>query len=103
MGKPLLTKKGVHQQAGVFGYMGKLPLKVGVYSIEDIVPTVLELMRLPIPKTLDGTSLIAGTESHETIVETRYIPGPLAWQLWRRCPVDPELPHSYLSQFSGHN
>ena len=60
VGKPLFTKKGVHQQAGIFGYVGKLSLKADmVYRIQDIAPTVLDLMRLPIPKNLDGTSLIA--------------------------------------------
>jgi len=63
VGKPLFTKKGVHQQAGIFSYLGALtPKSDAVYRIQDIVPTVLGLMALPIPKNIDGSPIIIENE-----------------------------------------
>ena len=66
-GKPLLTKKGIHQHEGVLGYIGRYNLSSGMpaYRLQDIVPTVLTLMALPIPGNLDGIAIlnVAGEKS----------------------------------------
>jgi predicted AlkP superfamily phosphohydrolase/phosphomutase len=54
-GKPLLTKKGIHKRQGLFVAYGARTLEPSIQpSIQDIVPTILQLMKLPIPKYLDG-------------------------------------------------
>lgn len=63
VGKPLLTKKGIHKRAGIFGYLGPQTLRSQTpLRIHDIVPTVLELMSLPIPKNLDGSPLLTSSK-----------------------------------------
>jgi predicted AlkP superfamily phosphohydrolase/phosphomutase len=66
-GKPLFTKKGVHRREGViFIYGNNLPLGLESARVHDLVPTVLSLMRLPMPESLDGKSLIGLQQTSTT-------------------------------------
>ena len=59
IGKPLLTKKGVHERAGIFAYSGNARARPDqVLRIQDLTPTVLGLLGLPIPKDLDGVPIM---------------------------------------------
>lgn len=58
-GKPLFTKKGVHRREGVLLVHG-VKLDLGAARVHDLVPTVLEMIKLPIPDRLDGRSLVRG-------------------------------------------
>ena len=65
-GKPLFTKKGVHQREGVVFFYGNAgdgkSINFSSAKIHDVVPTVLSFFKLPLPRNLDGVSLIASTE-----------------------------------------
>ena len=53
--KNLQTKRGRHRPEGLFISYGHFLPKIGpVVSIYDILPTLLTLLRLPIPDSLDG-------------------------------------------------
>ena len=57
-GKPLFTKKGVHRREGVlFIYGSNLTPRLDSPRVHDLVPTVLSLMKLPIPENIDGKSV----------------------------------------------
>lgn len=56
-GKPLYTKRGVHRREGVLIFAGG-ELKTDLPRVHDIVPTVLDLLKLPIPESIDGSSLV---------------------------------------------
>jgi len=59
IGKPLLTKKGVHKREGILLTYGKIKTEIhGAPRIEDLVPTILEVMRLPVPASIDGKALV---------------------------------------------
>ena len=59
IGKPLLTKKGVHKREGILLAYGKIKPEIhGAPGIEDLVPTILEMMRLPVPASVDGKPLV---------------------------------------------
>jgi predicted AlkP superfamily phosphohydrolase/phosphomutase len=62
-GKPLYTKKGVHRREGVlFLYGNDLKFKLDSPRVHDIVPTVMSVMKLPVPDAIDGKSLLEVTE-----------------------------------------
>jgi predicted AlkP superfamily phosphohydrolase/phosphomutase len=66
VGKPLLTKRGVHQRDGViFLYGDFFEADLSSARIHDIVPTILSLMRLPLPDDLDGKSLVRTSEQQQ--------------------------------------
>ncbi len=56
-GKPLFTKKGVHRREGLLLVYG-CSVKLDSPRVHDIVPTVLDLMKLPVPSNVDGRSLL---------------------------------------------
>jgi predicted AlkP superfamily phosphohydrolase/phosphomutase len=56
IGKPLYTKRGVHRREGVLMVAGK-DLNLESARVHDIVPTVLDLLKLPIPESIDGETL----------------------------------------------
>ena len=58
VGKPLITKKGVHQREGILLAYGCELEKVSP-RVHDLVPTVLHLLKLPVPENLDGKSLLS--------------------------------------------
>jgi predicted AlkP superfamily phosphohydrolase/phosphomutase len=67
-GKPLFTKKGVHRREGVlFIYSGSNSVKLESPRVHDIVPTVLDLMRFPIPENIDGKSLVQKQKEAELL------------------------------------
>jgi predicted AlkP superfamily phosphohydrolase/phosphomutase len=64
LGKPLLTKKGVHKREGILLTYGNIKTDNQTLArIQDLVPTVLETMKLPLPLTLDGKALIRKTST----------------------------------------
>jgi predicted AlkP superfamily phosphohydrolase/phosphomutase len=70
MGKPLLTKKGIHKREGILVFCGKgKPNSFIQARIHDIVPTVLSLMNLPIPSYIDGKPLNAKENVEEWKLE----------------------------------
>lgn len=61
IGKPHFWKKGAHRLHGVLIFRGPHSLRDTVTaSIYDILPTLLNLLRLPVPTYVDGVSLLAG-------------------------------------------
>jgi predicted AlkP superfamily phosphohydrolase/phosphomutase len=73
IGKPLLTKKGVHQKEGViflYGDLGAVDLSAA--KVHDVVPTILSMMKLPIPRNLDGRTLIKPETKISTTVPARH-------------------------------
>jgi predicted AlkP superfamily phosphohydrolase/phosphomutase len=69
-GKPLFTKRGVHRREGLLVFYGKDKLKAYSPRIHDIVPTVLEMMKLPCSRDIDGKSLLERTKrSEEPVTE----------------------------------
>ena len=60
-GKPLFTKKGVHRREGLLLVNG-CKLKDDTPRVHDLVPTVLHMMKLPVPDNIDGRSLLLDTE-----------------------------------------
>jgi predicted AlkP superfamily phosphohydrolase/phosphomutase len=63
-GKPLFTKKGVHRREGVLFIYGKdLALRMDLPRVHDLVPTVLELMKLPVPESIDGKSVVGTNQA----------------------------------------
>ena len=62
VGNPLLTKKGIHALDGILICYGEEGLRGTnlanrTLSVYDIVPTVLNLLKLPIPSYIDGVAL----------------------------------------------
>jgi predicted AlkP superfamily phosphohydrolase/phosphomutase len=56
--RPPFWKRGAHERDGILLYRGPVPIAAeSVSSIYDIVPTVLDMMHLPIPEFIDGISL----------------------------------------------
>ncbi len=62
-GKPLFTKKGVHQRDGLLLAYGCEIEREGP-RVHDLVPTVLHMLKLPVPENLDGRSLLLH-QTHE--------------------------------------
>ncbi|MGD0477845.1 MAG: alkaline phosphatase family protein [Nitrososphaerales archaeon] len=61
--KRFRSQKGGHRPEGILMIFGKSPsAPKGSANICDITPTILDLMRLPIPPNLDGTSLFADSD-----------------------------------------
>jgi len=60
VGRPLLTKKGIHKREGIFAYFGHSFARASdsTYRLQDVSPTVLDLMDLPIPKIMDGSPIL---------------------------------------------
>lgn len=56
-GKPLFTKKGVHRREGVLLVYGSR-LDLDAPRVHDLVPTVLDMMKLPVPDSIDGKPLV---------------------------------------------
>jgi predicted AlkP superfamily phosphohydrolase/phosphomutase len=56
-GRPLFSKKGVHQREGIMLVYGS-EFELESPRIHDIVPTVLGMLKLPIPENIDGKSLL---------------------------------------------
>ncbi|HYB03903.1 MAG TPA: alkaline phosphatase family protein, partial [Nitrososphaerales archaeon] len=56
-GKPLFTKKGVHRREGILLTYG-CEIKTDSPRIHDLVPTVLHMLKLPVPQNIDGRSLL---------------------------------------------
>jgi predicted AlkP superfamily phosphohydrolase/phosphomutase len=61
LGKPLYTKKGVHQREGILLVYGSR-LNMESPTVRDIVPTVLGMLKLPVPENADGNSLLVNHE-----------------------------------------
>jgi len=58
-GKPLFTKKGVHRREGVLLIYGShMSLRMDSLRVHDLVPTVLSMMKLPVPESVDGKSAV---------------------------------------------
>ena len=58
VGKPLLTKKGVHKREGILLTYGNVDTGgKNMPRVHDLVPTVLSLMKLPLPANIDGRNL----------------------------------------------
>jgi len=69
-GKPLFTKKGVHRREGVLLIYGSnLTLSIDSPRVHDLVPTVLRILKLPIPESIDGKSVVelSRTKSEEVL------------------------------------
>lgn len=63
-GKPSFSKKGSHRREGLFALLGRsLPVTVARVDIKDVAPSVLNLLRLPLPSHLDGIPVV-GTEAN---------------------------------------
>jgi predicted AlkP superfamily phosphohydrolase/phosphomutase len=60
-GRPLYTKRGVHRREGILIVEGA-NFKFDSPRVHDIVPTVLDLLKLPIPENIDGSSLVRAQE-----------------------------------------
>jgi predicted AlkP superfamily phosphohydrolase/phosphomutase len=71
VGKPLYTKKGVHKREGVLLSYG-CDLDFEAPRVHDIVPTVLDLLRLPVPDVLDGSSLVRKKETKPLDIAQRF-------------------------------
>ena len=56
-GRPLYTKRGVHRREGILMVAGA-NFKLDSPRVHDIVPSVLDLLKLPIPESIDGSSLV---------------------------------------------
>jgi len=67
VGKPLYTKKGVHQREGVLLVYGS-KLELESPTVRDVVPTVLAMLKLPVPESLDGNSLLLSKEQQAKIL-----------------------------------
>ena len=63
-GRPLFSKKGVHQREGIMLVYGR-DFELESPRIHDIVPTVLEMLKLPIPENIDGKSLLLKSHREE--------------------------------------
>jgi len=58
-GKPLFTKKGVHRREGALLVYGT-KLDLVAPRVHDLVPTALDMLKLPVRGSLDGRSLVIG-------------------------------------------
>lgn len=63
-GRPLYTKKGVHRREGILLVYGR-ELELDSPRVHDIVPTILDMLKLPMPQALDGESLLRKETTRE--------------------------------------
>lgn len=66
-GKPLFTKKGVHKREGLLLTYGNEDFELESPRVHDIVSTVLDVMKLPVPSSLDGKSLLSDAKRKKAV------------------------------------
>lgn len=96
---------GIHEREGIFAMSGPgiMPgTKIDQATIQDVAPTLLYALGLPIPDDMDGQVMLhIFTSSWRSSHPTRYRPAPQERARWSETPYSPEDEERIANRLRG--